>query len=139
MSVGVLDHFNIRTRKLADTVRFYEDVLGLENGARRDLLAGAHINRREKHGMLEGMKVVEMASIAAKDGGPHWYFMQVPEGKTAKNRMHPDLAAPDLAAEVDRIVGLGAKTAAEHDEGGFRWVTLQDPEGNEFDVLAAES
>jgi len=81
----------------------------------------------------------EMASIAAKDGGPHWYFMQVPEGKTAKNRMHPDLAAPDLAAEVDRIVGLGAKTAAEHDEGGFRWVTLQDPEGNEFDVLAAES
>ena len=34
MSVGVLDHFNIRTRKLADTVRFYEDVLGLENGDR---------------------------------------------------------------------------------------------------------
>jgi len=24
VSVGVLDHFNIRTRKLADTVRFYE-------------------------------------------------------------------------------------------------------------------
>src|SRR5579862_5649016 len=34
MSVGVLDHFNIRTRKLAETVRFYEDVLGLENGDR---------------------------------------------------------------------------------------------------------
>src|SRR6202048_1482890 len=34
VSVGVLDHFNIRTRKLADTVRFYEDVLGLEKGAR---------------------------------------------------------------------------------------------------------
>ena len=34
MSVGVLDHFNIRTRKLADTIRFYEDVLGLENGDR---------------------------------------------------------------------------------------------------------
>src|SRR5580692_13112466 len=30
MSVGVLDHFNIRTRNLADTVHFYEDVLGLE-------------------------------------------------------------------------------------------------------------
>ena len=29
VSVGVLDHFNIRTRKLADTVRFYEDILGL--------------------------------------------------------------------------------------------------------------
>jgi catechol 2,3-dioxygenase-like lactoylglutathione lyase family enzyme len=34
VSVGVLDHFNIRTRNLADTVRFYEDVLGLEKGAR---------------------------------------------------------------------------------------------------------
>ena len=34
VSVGVLDHFNIRTRKLADTVRFYEDILGLEKGAR---------------------------------------------------------------------------------------------------------
>ena len=30
----MLDHFNIRTRKLADTVRFYEDVLGLEKGDR---------------------------------------------------------------------------------------------------------
>src|ERR1700757_5163805 len=34
MSVGVLDHFNIRTRHLAETVRFYEDVLGLEKGDR---------------------------------------------------------------------------------------------------------
>ena len=34
MSVGQLDHFNIRTRKLDDTVRFYEDVLGLEKGPR---------------------------------------------------------------------------------------------------------
>ena len=34
VSVGVLDHFNIRTRNLADTVRFYEDVLGLDKGAR---------------------------------------------------------------------------------------------------------
>ena len=34
VSVGVLDHFNIRTRNLADTVRFYEDILGLEKGAR---------------------------------------------------------------------------------------------------------
>ena len=34
MSVGVLDHFNIRTRKLADTVRFYQDILGLTKGDR---------------------------------------------------------------------------------------------------------
>ena len=34
VSVGVLDHFNIRTRNLADTVRVYEDILGLEKGPR---------------------------------------------------------------------------------------------------------
>ena len=34
MSVGVLDHYNISTRKLAETVQFYEDVLGMKNGPR---------------------------------------------------------------------------------------------------------
>src|SRR5690348_18488124 len=34
VSVGTLDHFNIRTRNLSDTVRFYEDILGLEKGPR---------------------------------------------------------------------------------------------------------
>jgi hypothetical protein len=34
MSVGVLDHFNIRTRKLGETVRFYEEVLDLKKGER---------------------------------------------------------------------------------------------------------
>jgi catechol 2,3-dioxygenase-like lactoylglutathione lyase family enzyme len=34
ISVGVLDHYNLRTRKFGETVRFYEEVLGLENGPR---------------------------------------------------------------------------------------------------------
>ena len=34
MSVGVLDHYNVSTRKLDETVRFYEDVLGFVNGPR---------------------------------------------------------------------------------------------------------
>jgi catechol 2,3-dioxygenase-like lactoylglutathione lyase family enzyme len=34
MGVGVLDHYNVSTRKLGDTIRFYEDVLGFENGPR---------------------------------------------------------------------------------------------------------
>jgi catechol 2,3-dioxygenase-like lactoylglutathione lyase family enzyme len=34
ISVGKLDHYNVSTRKLGDTVRFYEDILGLENGPR---------------------------------------------------------------------------------------------------------
>jgi catechol 2,3-dioxygenase-like lactoylglutathione lyase family enzyme len=34
MSVGVLDHYNVSTRRLGDTVHFYEDILGLVNGPR---------------------------------------------------------------------------------------------------------
>jgi len=34
MSVGMLDHYNVSTRKLGDTIRFYEQVLGLTNGPR---------------------------------------------------------------------------------------------------------
>jgi len=34
MSVGLIDHFNIRTAKLGETVRFYEEVLDLTRGDR---------------------------------------------------------------------------------------------------------
>ena len=34
MSVGVLDHYTVSTRKLNETVQFYEDVLGFMNGPR---------------------------------------------------------------------------------------------------------
>jgi catechol 2,3-dioxygenase-like lactoylglutathione lyase family enzyme len=34
MSVGVLDHYNVSTRNLGATVRFYEEILGLVNGPR---------------------------------------------------------------------------------------------------------
>jgi predicted enzyme related to lactoylglutathione lyase len=64
--------------------------------------------------------------------GPGFMFIRVPEGKTAKNRMHIDLGADDLDAEVDRVVGLGAVEQGRHDEWGITWATLADPEGNEF-------
>ena len=34
MNIGVLDHYNVSTRDLKTTVKFYEDVLGFENGPR---------------------------------------------------------------------------------------------------------
>ena len=81
----------------------------------------------------------EFAAIGLGGPGasrPCWMFLKVPEGKTAKNRVHPDLAAASLEAEVKRLVDLGATKQAEHDQDGVRWVTLLDPEGNEFDVIA---
>jgi hypothetical protein len=63
-------------------------------------------------------------------------FIKVPEDKMAKNRFHPDLIAGDLEAEVKRLISVGAVKKAAFDENGARWVTLVDPEGSEFDVVA---
>jgi predicted enzyme related to lactoylglutathione lyase len=61
-------------------------------------------------------------------------FQKVPEPKTAKNRAHIDFDAGDMAAEVARLVDLGASVVAEHNLGDFRWTIVADPEGNEFCV-----
>lgn len=76
------------------------------------------------------------ASIGHKDGdgGPALLFAAVPEEKIAKNRMHLDLRSDGRAAEVERLVALGATHVADHDEWGVVWSVLQDPEGNEFCV-----
>ena len=61
VSVGVLDHFNIRTRKLADTVRFYEDIMGLEKGPRPNFaFPGAWM-------YSEGKAVVHLVDISKTD------------------------------------------------------------------------
>jgi hypothetical protein len=69
-------------------------------------------------------------------GSPAWSFFAVPEPKSAKNRVHVDLEAADRDAEVARLVSLGATRLGDFDEAGYRWTTLADPEGNEFDVVA---
>jgi catechol 2,3-dioxygenase-like lactoylglutathione lyase family enzyme len=70
-------------------------------------------------------------------GSPAWSFFAVPEPKAGKNRVHVDLAADDRDAVVDRLLALGATRLGDFEEGGYRWTTLADPEGNEFDVVAA--
>jgi len=61
MSVGVLDHYNIRTLKLDDTVRFYETVLGLERGQRPNFsFPGAWM-------YSEGRAVVHIVDISGTD------------------------------------------------------------------------
>lgn len=64
-------------------------------------------------------------------------FVQVPEERAGKNRVHLDLVADDMAAEVVRLVELGATVVHEKSEWGHSWITLQDPEGNEFCVASS--
>jgi Glyoxalase-like domain len=68
-------------------------------------------------------------------GGPVTLaFQQVDATSPGKNRLHLDLTAPDLDAEVDRLVGAGAGLVERRGDDSFRWVTLTDPDGNEFCV-----
>ena len=62
--------------------------------------------------------------------GPRLWFQRVPETKQVKNRVHLDLASADVSAEVLRLAGLGARVLVEQ-QG---WVTMEDPQGNEFDL-----
>ncbi|MEV0972868.1 VOC family protein [Microtetraspora glauca] len=77
------------------------------------------------------------------DGPPHVLFIQVPEDKTIKNRLHFDVTGTDGATrdqEVERLVALGAKPYEDHrNPDGTGWVTLLDPEGNEFCVCRSEA
>jgi Glyoxalase-like domain len=71
--------------------------------------------------------------------GRRLLFQDVPEGKAVKNRLHIDVhTEPDgLDALVERLEGLGATRVGEMDFGpAGHWWTMQDPEGNEFDVAA---
>jgi len=67
---------------------------------------------------------------------PLYMFLQVPEERTGKNRLHVDLVGEDLPAQVARAVSLGARHVGDFDEYGTIWTTLADPEGNLFDVAA---
>ncbi|WP_256842916.1 VOC family protein [Ornithinimicrobium cryptoxanthini] len=70
---------------------------------------------------------------------PVWMAFQKVDGVTpGKNRLHLDLTASgDLDDEVERLLGAGATLVARRGDENFRWVTLADPQGNEFCVSGA--
>ena len=73
----------------------------------------------------------------------HLTLQRVPEAKTVKNRTHIDLFAGDVAAEVHRLVGLGATVTARVPEDAtgadLIFAEMTDPEGHEFCVVARPS
>jgi hypothetical protein len=64
-------------------------------------------------------------------GTPRLWFQRVPESKVVKNRVHLDLTSADVGAEAERLTRLGACVLARQEQ----WVTMADPEGNEFDLM----
>ncbi|MEU5693975.1 VOC family protein [Actinosynnema sp. NPDC020468] len=70
----------------------------------------------------------------AREGGVQLGLQQVADPVEGKNRLHFDAHVADRAAEVRRLVELGATEVAEHAVPGLRWTVLADPDGNQFCV-----
>jgi hypothetical protein len=76
------------------------------------------------------------AAIRHPESDRRVLFQTVPERKSVKNRVHPDVrvGAENVAAVVARMTERGATFLHNGQQGPHRWVTLADPEGNEFCV-----
>jgi len=73
-------------------------------------------------------------TLRGPDGRPNIGFQKVPEPKRVKNRVHLDLYAADEEAAAARIEALGATRLYVSENPDDIFVTLADPEGNEFCV-----
>ena len=115
MSVGVLDHFNIRTRNLADTVRFYEDVLGLEKGPRPNFaFPGAWM-------YSEGKAVVHLVDISKTDE------QQKPDSGVVH---HVAFVSSGFDGMKQRLSSKGMPFDARQVPGGELWqIFVNDPNG----------
>lgn len=84
-----------------------------------------------------GSWVPTVEEVRARQMPPTVVFLQVPESRAGKNRLHLDVSPIDRTTEeeVTRLLTLGA-TRTDVGQGPDRnWVVMADPEGNEFCVL----
>ena len=135
----------MRTQVTFDTAdphaqaRFWAAVLDLEVEDHADfvdqLVAEGRIPPEDRV-QVNGRSAFRTAAACHDPRGvePRMYFQLVPEGKTAKNRVHLDIRVePDQKpAEVARLTELGASLIETHDEQGPMTYVMRDPEGNEF-------
>jgi hypothetical protein len=86
----------------------------------------------------------EECMIRDPETGHRLIFIEVPEAKQVKNRVHLDLVprSGSRDEELERLLALGATVLADlrgtHGPG-TGWVVLSDPEGNEFCILRSSA
>ena len=84
----------------------------------------------------------EECMIFSPDGSTRLLFVEVPERKQGKNRLHLDLVpgGGTRDQELARLVEVGATVVDDlRREDGAGWVVLADPEGNEFCMLRSDA
>lgn len=97
-------------------------------------------------GYRQVLRTGAFTALAAPEGqqGPAFILQEVQEFKIGKNRMHLDLHPPPdpgLAQVVARLETMGGRRLSEpvtelYEDLGIWWITMSDPEGNEFDLVA---
>jgi hypothetical protein len=150
MSRHIQITFDAHDPKMLST--FWRDVLGYVHPGPPGVVVPTGVDPLDAWDeFLERMNVPQdqrntRSALEDPDGhGPRIFFEQVPEGKTAKNRVHLDVrAAPGLGgeermaaieAECARLVALGATRLARHEPApplSAGHIVMADPEGNEF-------
>ena len=85
----------------------------------------------------------EECMIRDPETGHQLLFIEVPDAKSVKNRIHFDLRPREGTRdeELERLLAHGANVVGDHRGKygpGTGWVTLADPEGNEFCILRSE-
>jgi catechol 2,3-dioxygenase-like lactoylglutathione lyase family enzyme len=115
MSVGLIDHFNIRTRRLDDTIRFYEEILGLTRGDRPNFaFPGAWM-------YSEGKPVVHLVDISPTDEP------QKPDSGVVH---HIAFASRGFAGMAQRLRSTGLSFETRQVPGGDLWqIFVTDPNG----------
>lgn len=84
----------------------------------------------------------EECMIFSRDRSQRLLFIEVPEAKQVKNRLHLDLVPAEGTRdqELARLLELGARTIDDRRmPDGTGWVVLADPEGNEFCILRSDA
>lgn len=84
----------------------------------------------------------EECMIYSADRQHRVLFIDVPDAKQVKNRIHFDLSPREGSRdeELARLLGLGATEVDDRrNPDGTGWVVLADPEGNEFCILRSEA
>jgi len=114
-SVGVLDHFNVRTRKFPETVHFYSDVLGLEKGPRPNFtFPGAWM-------YSEGRPVVHLVDITPSSEA------QKPDSGVVH---HVAFVSRGFNAMKQRLKQKGVAFDTREVPGGDLWqIFITDPNG----------
>ncbi len=83
----------------------------------------------------------EECMIFTPNGRQRVLFIEVPDTKEIKNRLHFDIRPTHVTRdeEIERVLALGATEFEDHRlPDGRGWMTLADPEGNEFCILRGD-